>query len=106
MDEAGFDYDDPRQANGDPAWAEGQPADGVETSEVAPVSDEQRAVASADVACKDEVNLVGTWLAVETAYQTRALEENSEALSDARQRLDGALAHATDVVEAGGAAAG
>ncbi|MGW1776337.1 hypothetical protein [Streptomyces sp. NPDC002104] len=37
--------------------------------------------AKADVACKREVNLVGIWAAVETAYQKRLVEEQAETLA-------------------------
>ncbi|MER5775053.1 hypothetical protein ABT144_12325 [Streptomyces sp. NPDC002039] len=56
------------------------------------------AVAGKDVACKREVNLVGVWAAVETAYQQRLVEENAETLAlykkqrDARFKLAASLA--------------
>lgn len=39
------------------------------------------AAATADVACKREVNLVGVWAAVEKAHQERLAEENAETLA-------------------------
>ncbi|MFD5145622.1 hypothetical protein [Streptomyces sp. NPDC058401] len=53
--------------------------------------------AKADVACKREVNLVGIWAAVETAYQKRLVEEQAETLAlykkqrEARYRLAAGL---------------
>ncbi|MET9962044.1 hypothetical protein ABZ128_23825 [Streptomyces sp. NPDC006326] len=55
------------------------------------------AVATKDVACKREVNLVGIWAAVEKAYQQRLVEENAETLAlykkqrDARFKLAASL---------------
>ncbi|MDB1086414.1 hypothetical protein PJ985_02340 [Streptomyces sp. ACA25] len=49
-------------------------------------SPEAVAAAEADVTCKAEVNLVGVWYAVEVAYQERALEENAEMLTSAREQ--------------------
>ncbi|MEV7525019.1 hypothetical protein [Streptomyces sp. NPDC091371] len=56
------------------------------------------AVATADVACKREVNLVGIWAAAEKAYQERLVEEHAETLAlykkqrDARFKLAASLA--------------
>ncbi|MCJ1679298.1 hypothetical protein MTF65_18515 [Streptomyces sp. APSN-46.1] len=56
------------------------------------------AAATADVACKREVNLVGVWAAVEKAYQERLVEEHAETLAlyerqrDARFALAASLA--------------
>lgn len=53
--------------------------------------------ATADVACKREVNLVGIWAAVEKAYQERLVEEHAETLAlykkqrDARFKLAASL---------------
>ncbi|MEU9301661.1 hypothetical protein [Streptomyces sp. NPDC048269] len=54
--------------------------------------------ATADVACKREVNLVGIWAAVEKAYQERLVEEHAETLAlyakqrEARFKLAASLA--------------
>ncbi|MER6097899.1 hypothetical protein ABT154_18965 [Streptomyces sp. NPDC001728] len=49
-----------------------------------------RAVAAAkqDVACKEKANLVGIWFTVESAYQKRSIEQNAEALNQAKTELD------------------
>ncbi|MFB6615932.1 hypothetical protein ACFCV9_17245 [Streptomyces sp. NPDC056367] len=39
------------------------------------------AVATKDVACKREVNLVGIWAAAERAYQERLVDEHAETLA-------------------------
>ncbi|MEU3460952.1 hypothetical protein ABZ721_13465 [Streptomyces sp. NPDC006733] len=54
-------------------------------------------VANADVACKRQVNLVGVWFAVESAYQKVLIEKNAELLKtfkdqqQARMRLADSL---------------
>ncbi len=40
-----------------------------------------------DVACKKKTNLVGTYYAVQSAYQRRLVEEHAETLNLARQQL-------------------
>ena len=78
MQAAGYDYDDPWQPNNH-AW----PRDG------GVISDQERAVASADVRCKHQTNLVGIWNAVEAAYQERLIDINAELLDqllDIRQQ--------------------
>ncbi|MFC9296098.1 hypothetical protein ACFTWH_12130 [Streptomyces sp. NPDC057011] len=56
------------------------------------------AVATKDVECKREVNLVGIWAAAETAYQEQLVEEHAETLAlygkqrDARLKLAASLA--------------
>ncbi|MFF0478367.1 hypothetical protein [Streptomyces sp. NPDC004284] len=46
------------------------------------------AAARQDVACKEKANLVGIWYTVETAYQKRSIEQNAEALNQAKTELD------------------
>ncbi|MFE2166155.1 hypothetical protein ACFXB3_13955 [Streptomyces sp. NPDC059447] len=56
------------------------------------------AVATKDVACKREVNLVGIWAAAEVAYQERLVEEHAQTLAlykkqrEARLKLAASLA--------------
>ncbi|MFJ8012671.1 hypothetical protein [Streptomyces sp. NPDC096339] len=45
-------------------------------------------MATQDVACKKESNLVGIWYTVEVAYQQRAIERNAETLDLAKKQLD------------------
>ena len=68
MHEAGYNYDDPWQANGDPAFAEEQ------------VSAHEIAVATTDVACRNKHNVNGIWVAVRSAYQHKLIEANAETL--------------------------
>jgi hypothetical protein len=45
------------------------------------------ATAEADVDCKAKVNLVGTWIAVETDLQNQAINQNAEALKKLKDGL-------------------
>lgn len=56
------------------------------------------ATAKADVACKNEVNLVGVWHAVETAYQKQMIEQNAERLKETQTYLDATIRNAARVV--------
>lgn len=87
MARSGYDYGDPWEANDDPAF------DNSEISQV------EISVAAADVACKEEVNLVDTWVAVEVAYQERLIEENSVALAELRELLEVRRRNAAEIVE-------
>ena len=87
MARSGYDYDDPSEANNDPAF------DGPEVTQV------EISVAAADVACKEEVDLVDTWAAVEVAYQERMIEENSVVLAELLAWLDVRRRNAAEVVE-------
>jgi hypothetical protein len=73
--EAGFDYRDPWTANNDPAWQRTE------------ISTEEIATATADVRCKQRVNLIGIWYAVEVAYQKQAIEKHGDELDRIRDQL-------------------
>lgn len=60
------------------------------------------AAATADVACKSEVNLVGVWFSVESAYQQRLIEQHGELLRAARRQLDDSLRLAAQLVTQAG----
>jgi hypothetical protein len=64
MSRRGLHYGKPNDANEDPRWQGG------------PASPAEIETAKADVGCKEEVNLVGTWYALEVAYQKRLVERN------------------------------
>lgn len=74
MRRAGYDYRSIWEPN-DRDWPE-------------PAGDEEIAAAVADVECKQEVNLVGIWLAVETAYQNQLIEQHAEELAALRAYRD------------------
>lgn len=82
----GLEYESPREANNDPKWYGDVPsAEEIET-------------AKADVACKEQVDLVSTMATVETAYQHRALETNADALAKVREAIDTRLENARSVL--------
>ncbi|MGW1885505.1 hypothetical protein [Streptomyces sp. NPDC001970] len=87
MDEAGYSYAGPWDANNDPEWGESGTA-----------TDSERAIATADAKCKIKTNLAGVWLAVETAYQQRTLEANAEGLEAARKANETRLRNAADAI--------
>lgn len=68
MKTAGFDYRNPHDANNDPAWSAN------------PMSDKEKTVAVADAKCKGQVGLIDIEAAVETAYQKRLVEQNTDKL--------------------------
>ncbi len=70
MKAAGFAYDRPWNAASDPRWRTA-----AEASSAGAV-----AVARADVMCKQKVNLVGIWLAVESECQRSLINEYGEEL--------------------------
>jgi hypothetical protein len=57
------------------------------------------ATATADVACKQQTNLVGIWFAVESAYQKQTIERHSQQLTDLRTYLDTVAHAATQIVD-------
>lgn len=87
MARGGFDYPQPWAANDQSRWKDPRNRD------------EQILTAATDVACKLEVNLVGLWVAVESAYQLRLMQPLGEALASARQRLEKQLQIALTVVQ-------
>ncbi|MEN3609169.1 hypothetical protein AAH979_06425 [Plantactinospora sp. ZYX-F-223] len=87
MARSGYDYSDPFDANDDAQFASGESA-----------SDAEISTASADVRCKKDTNLVNVWVAVDVAYQNRAIEQHSEALNTAKQLLETRLRNAAKVV--------
>ncbi len=89
----GYDYPDPWVANDDQRWA---PPEGLESGPLTD-GDPQLATAVADVTCKQEVNLVGISLAVESAYQLEMIEDNQERLREIQLHRDEILEAAAQV---------
>ncbi|MFD4761435.1 hypothetical protein ACFWOJ_21915 [Streptomyces sp. NPDC058439] len=54
--------------------------------------------AKADVSCKKEVNLVGVYFAVQSAYQKRQINKNAETLNLAKQQLKDRLKLAASLI--------
>ncbi|MFJ9176782.1 hypothetical protein [Streptomyces sp. NPDC102360] len=74
MKKQGYVYADPMKAGDDPAWQKATVATAKE-----------RRVASADVDCKVKYNVVGTWYTVEVAYQNQMIEQDAQALAEAKK---------------------
>lgn len=62
------------------------------------VGEKESATAKADLACKKKVNLVGVWLAVETAYQKEAIDAHVEELTAIQKYVKAKLVNAAKVV--------
>ncbi len=89
MKRDGHDYADPTKAMNDPAFA--TPA----------ATPREILVATTDVSCKKETNLINIMASVETAYQKRALEANAEALTAVKQKLTTREKNAAAILAAG-----
>ncbi|WP_214409078.1 hypothetical protein [Sphaerisporangium fuscum] len=92
MNGRGYHYDDPMSAQTDPRWGERTPD--------TPATAEEKATAAADAACQAESNLVGTYKALEIAYQKQALDENKAELTTALSIFNGWVANAKSIVAA------
>lgn len=64
-----------------------------------PVGEAEIAVATADVTCKEEVNLLGVWFAVETAYQRGAIQQNVVELNILRSKISTEATNAAQVLD-------
>jgi hypothetical protein len=64
-------------------------------------SEEEIATAKADVRCKRETNLVGTWFTVETAYQQQVIDERAEELAAVQTYSRSLAANAARVLSGG-----
>lgn len=83
MSEQGFSYQHPAEPF-EIDWRSDQNAEEVAT-------------AIADVKCKNQTNLPGTWLAVERAEQQRLLERNAPSLTEIRDALSSIISMAERV---------
>lgn len=89
MADAGYQYAAPMQANDDPQWqrAAGTPA--------------ELATATADVACKDALDVVAIWSSVEAEYQQALIDQHAAALEAYRGVLDADVQRAEAAADAG-----
>ncbi|MEU4033071.1 hypothetical protein [Streptomyces collinus] len=85
----GFSYPTPEAAVKDPAWNSPKP------------SKRELATAAADVDCKHRNNVVGTWFAVEAAYETQDIRADMEKMTRIRHAIDTAVRNAAAVAPAG-----
>lgn len=77
MKEKGYTYPDPMKASNDPQW-----------QKTALATAKEKQVASADAACKEKHNVVGTWYTVEVAYQEQLIEQNAQELAEVKKAKD------------------
>lgn len=85
----GYAYKSPEDAVNDPAWRSPQP------------SPTEIATARADVACKQQTNVVGIWYAVLTAYENRYIEQHAEDLAKVKQQVDATLRNSATILATG-----
>ncbi len=86
MAASGYHYSTPMEANNDPQWS-GEKASAAEI-----------AVAVADVNCKKTTNLVGVRMAVDAAYQRRAIGQHGVELNAIRAALGRQAATASAIL--------
>ncbi|MFH9984063.1 hypothetical protein ACH4ND_33710 [Streptomyces sp. NPDC017179] len=82
MKAKGYSYPTPEAAVKDPAWGTPTP------------SKRELATASADATCKRQNNVVGTWFAIESAYEMRDIQVNGKQMASIRHSIDIALRNA------------
>jgi hypothetical protein len=86
----GYHYATPYDASNDQQWNTPEP------------SAKELQTAGADVACKTQTNLVGTWYAVEAALQRQMIAANHEHLNQVRAGITAQLAAAGRILAATG----
>ncbi|MFC5669754.1 hypothetical protein [Streptomyces incanus] len=82
MKDKGYSYPTPEAAVKDPAWNSLKP------------SRRELDTASADVTCKRQNNVVGTWFAVEAAYEERDIQADIKRMTGIRHSIDIAIRNA------------
>ncbi|MDA2804019.1 hypothetical protein [Nocardiopsis suaedae] len=87
MRDGGFDYSDPMEVLGDPAWARSERP-----------TDHEIAVAEADVRCKRSTRLVEVWSGVESRIQLEAVHAEPDVFEGFAQAKSAELEAARDVI--------
>ncbi|MET9365229.1 hypothetical protein ABZX93_30555 [Streptomyces sp. NPDC006632] len=82
----GYSYSDPMKANDDPKFAQSS------------ITEAEKATATADVACKSNVDLIGVWNSAEVKIQTRLIQEHRQELAQIKQDKAAALKVADSVL--------
>jgi hypothetical protein len=82
MKDKGYTYAEPMDANDDPAWAASEPGK---------ASARERAVAVADVECRDEHHVEKTWFDAETLIQQHDIQQHSADLDKLRNAMQDAV---------------
>jgi hypothetical protein len=82
MAEAGFKYKTPLDGNND-EWSRPELPPGVfvDRPKPLPAGSRELIVATTDAECNRKVNVAGIWMAVEAAYQEKAIEKHQEELA-------------------------
>ena len=88
MQADGYNYATPQEAANDSKWHSPQ----ASTTEIA--------AATADVRCKQKTNVLGVWVAVESAYEQQLIEQHAPELAQVKKNIDDALRRAGAVVGA------
>ncbi|HEY3869265.1 MAG TPA: hypothetical protein VGM10_12975 [Actinocrinis sp.] len=86
MSAHGYSYATPIDAGADPRWSSPGPAGAAQIQ-----------TAEQDLACKQQVNVIGVEVAVESDYENTAIAQNAQAMSQAKAEVEStgaALAHA------------
>ncbi|MER5637886.1 hypothetical protein ABT095_13130 [Kitasatospora sp. NPDC002227] len=91
MKAKGYQYPTPNDAMKDSRWKPTAPA---------PSADEI-AVATADSACRQQTNVIGTWYTVESAYETEAIQAAQPELTKVKAGI-AAVVHNAETVNSGG----
>ncbi len=86
MASSGYQYETPFTVGDGTSWTE------------ASATTDEITVATADVKCNHSTNLAGIWLAVETAYQKRLIDENAERLAEMQEWLETSAGNALKVL--------
>ncbi|MFJ9770305.1 hypothetical protein ACIRVF_03575 [Kitasatospora sp. NPDC101157] len=86
MKARGYSYAAPADAMGDKRWK----------GTVTPLP-EEIATATADAACRQRTNVVGTWYTVESAYEDQAIQANAEKLDQVRRGIAAVVRNAATV---------
>lgn len=116
MQESGYHYTDPWEANNDPRWLKSEvpipPAENAEHDEhgndveVPPAElkvdrklrAEEITAANADLSCRKKHNVVGVWHAVDVAYQKRAIDANAEFVQEQKKAYEVLARRASAIV--------
>jgi len=87
MKQSGYDYATPITASDDPRWSQ---------TDMPTQAEIQTAVT--DQQCRAQENVVGVWYAVDSAYETQAIEAKAETMSEAKRNIQVQLKNAARVL--------
>lgn len=87
MTKKGYSYDSPLTVMGSEEFAQGD------------ISDRERDAAQADISCKQEVDLVPRWNAVESTIENRLISGKNVILGDFLERQNAKVAAARKILK-------